>query len=525
MSNLLIGETLSLLMFGAMICAILIGYPIVFTIAGVGFAFGMIGHLLGAFDLTYFNALPLRYWGILTNEVMVAVPLFIFMGVMLEKSGVAEDLLTTIGEMFGRVNGGLAFAVLFVGSVLAASTGIVGATVTTMGLISLPAMIKAGYDRKLSSGLICATGSLAQILPPSTVLVFLAVIMQTANSQVQLAKGNFMPQTLSVGDLFAAAFIPGLLLAVLYTLWIIFTVIVSPRKLPSTVLSRSPGLYKRVVIALVPTVLLIVAVLGSIVAGVASPTEAASVGAVGAIMLTAVKLIGEKLAGKLSEGSVQNALFWYWVATVVALTLLVVTTGALGVLTGTVAMTIAALIMISFNAALRPSFWSMLTKVSQQSLNLTVMVFVIFLGATVFSLVFTRLGGEDAVHNILSFIPGGVHGSVAAVLLICFVLGMFLDTFEILFIVVPIAAPILLNMDVDPVWLSIMFVIILQTSYLTPPFGFSLLFLRGVAPPQLATGDIFRGIVPFVTLQVTALFIVWTFPALATWLPSIIYGQ
>ena len=226
MSSLLIGEILSLSMFAVVIAALMMGYPVVFTLAGVGFAFGLVGHLFGAFDLSYFNALPLRYWGILNNDVLIAVPLFIYMGVMLERSGIAEDLLRTLGEVFGRLHGGLAFSVILVGSLLAASTGIVGATVTTMALISLPAMLRTGYNKELAAGLIAATGTLAQIIPPSTVLVFLAVIMQTANSQVQLAKGNFTPATLSVGDLFAGAFIPGIILSCLYALWVIFMIII-----------------------------------------------------------------------------------------------------------------------------------------------------------------------------------------------------------------------------------------------------------------------------------------------------------
>jgi TRAP-type mannitol/chloroaromatic compound transport system permease large subunit len=280
-----------------------------------------------------------------------------------------------------------------------------------------------------------------------------------------------------------------------------------------------------VVVALAPTLLLIVAVLGSIIAGVATPTEAASVGAMGAILLTMVRMIGNALAQRLLEDRVERALFWYWIATVVLLTALAVTTGAKGVLTGSILMTVAAVIFIVVRGDTRPVFVRVLTGVAQQSLNLTVMVFVIFLGATVFSLVFTRLGGEAVVGEFLSRMPGGAHGAVFVVMLIVFILGMFLDTFEILFIVVPISAPILLKMDVDPVWLSIMLAINLQTSYLTPPFGFSLFFLRGVAPPEVTTGHIYRGIVPFVGLQIIALTIVWIFPQLATWLPTAIYGN
>ena len=521
---LLAGEALSVLMFLAAVVVLALGYPVVFSLAGVGFGFGLVGYLVGAFDLSLFNALPLRYWGILNNDVLIAVPLFILMGVMLERSGIAEDLLQTLGEVFGRMRGGLALSVILVGAVLAASTGIIGATVTTMALISLPAMLRVGYDKRLASGLICATGSLAQIIPPSTVLVFLAVIMQAANSQVQLAKGNFVPQTLSVGDLFAAAFIPGLLLAGLYVLWVIGQMIFRPASCPAMVTHRSPGLWRRVVVALAPSTLLIVAVLGSIIAGVATPTEAASVGAMGAILLTVVRLVGEALAPRLGA-QVERVLLWWWVAIILGLAALAFFTGAAGVLTGSLVVLVAACAFALTHRDTRTRLVEVMTEVSRQSLHLTVMVFVIFLGATVFSLVFARLGGEEAVGSFLRAMPGGANGAVAVVMLIVFVLGLFLDTFEILFIIVPIAAPVLLHMDVDPVWLSIMLAVNLQTSYLTPPFGFSLFFLRGVAPPELKTGDIYRGILPFVAIQAFCLGLLWLWPQLTTWLPGVIYSH
>ncbi|MBM3732324.1 MAG: TRAP transporter large permease subunit [Acidimicrobiia bacterium] len=526
MSSILIGEILSVALFLGLIGALMLGYPIAFTLPGVALAFALVGWAFGAFDLTYFNALPLRYWGINTNEVLIAVPLFIIMGVMLERSRLAENLLTTMGELFGELRGGLGISTVIVATLLAASTGIVGATVVTMGLISLPAMLKAGYDKRLSTGLICASGTLCQIVPPSTILVFLAVILQSAHSQAQMAKGNFNPTTLSVGDLFAGAFFPGLALAGLYIVWVALNALFRPASAPALkrTAEEKRGLGGRVVVALLPPLMLIAAVLGSIIAGVATPTEAASVGAIGAVLLTLVKILSEHFAKRLPAEAVQRGLFWFWLAFFTLTIGLALFAGALGILTLAVVGLIGGVAAATAIPEVRRQFYGILDEVSRSSLVMTAMVFVIFMGASVFSVVFTRLGGETLVHQFLAAMPGGAHGALFIVMLVMFVLGCFLDPFEIIFVVVPIVAPVLLKMDVDPIWFAVLIGVNLQTSYLTPPFGFSLFFLRGVAPPEVTTGDIYRGIAPYVAIQVLALGIVWAYPPLALWLPKAIYG-
>jgi tripartite ATP-independent transporter DctM subunit len=463
MSTVLIGEILSVAMFLATIGAVLIGYPVAFTLAGVALIFATLGMALGVFDVAILSALVGRYFGTMTNETLVAVPLFVFMGVMLERSKIAEALLTTMGELFGALRGGLGYSVVIVGALLAASTGIVGATVVTMGLLSLPAMMRAGYDPKLAAGTICAAGTLGQIIPPSTVLIFVGDILQGANQRAQLELGNLAPEPISVGQLFAGAMLPGLVLVGLYLAWILAKSIFDPKSCPPIEMSdeQRAGLAGRVLRALLPPLLLILAVLGSILAGIATPTESASVGAVGAMLLAGVKNRFDR---------------------------------------------------------------RVLHEVMRTTLSITSMVFVILLGASVFSLVFRGLGGENLVHDALASMPGGVFGAVLAVMLVIFVLGFFLDTFEIIFIVVPIAAPALIKLGVDPVWLGVMIGVNLQTSFLTPPFGFALFYLRGVAGKLLRTADIYRGVVPFVALQVLGLALLWAAPGLATKLPERLFA-
>ncbi|NLD70455.1 MAG: TRAP transporter large permease subunit [Limnobacter sp.] len=459
MDPVLIGEVLAVLMFAGVIGTLLLGFPVAFSLAGISLIFALIGWTLDVFDPSNFGALASRYIGFMTNEVLVAVPLFILMGVVLERSNIAQELLTTMGRVFGRLRGGLGISVIVVGALLAASTGVVGATVVTMGLISLPAMLRAGYDPKLACGVICASGTLGQIIPPSTVLIFMGDMLAGINAQVQMAKGNFAPTPVSVGDLFAGAMLPGLLLVLLYLIFVIFKAIFDPTSCPATpaTAEERKRLGADVLTALLPPLLLIVAVLGSILGGIATPTESASVGAIGAMVLAASK-------GRMSFPVLRQAVI---------------------------------------NTA-----------------TVTSMVFVILLGAAVFSVVFRMMGGDDLVHEILSDLPGGEIGALIVVLAVMFLLGFILDTFEIIFIVIPITAPVLLDLGVDPVWLGVMVGVNLQTSFLTPPFGFSLFYLRGVAPNSVTTGHIYRGALPFVALQLVGLALLLSFPILATWLPD-----
>ncbi|MGR3455645.1 TRAP transporter large permease [Pseudooceanicola sp.] len=463
MDPVLIGEILAALMFFGVIGFLLIGFPVAFTLAGVSLLFGTVGLWFGVFDPSNFGSLPNRYIGFMTNEVLVAVPLFIFMGVMLERSQIAEQLLLTMGKLFGNLRGGLGISVILVGAMLAASTGVVGATVVTMGLISLPAMLRAGYDPKLATGVICASGTLGQIVPPSTVLIFMGDMLSGINSQVQMAKGNFAPVPVSVGDLFAGALLPGVMLVLLYLIWVIFKAFTDPASCPATPVppDQRTSLGREVLVALVPPLLLILAVLGSILGGIATPTEAASVGAVGAMILAALRL--------------------------------------------------------------RLSF-SVLKATVISTATITSMVFVILLGASVFSVVFRMMGGDNLVHEFLGTLPGGRLAAVAVVMIIMFFLGFILDTFEIIFIVIPITAPVLLALDVDPVWLGVIVGVNLQTSFLTPPFGFALFYLRGVAPDDMPTSAIYRGIIPFVALQMVAIVLLFAFPGIVTWLPRLLAG-
>ncbi|QDY71087.1 TRAP transporter large permease [Qingshengfaniella alkalisoli] len=461
MDPVLLGEILAGTMFFGIIGFLLLGFPVAFTLAGTSLLFGAVGMHFGVFDPSNFGSLPNRYIGYMTNEVLVAVPLFIFMGVMLERSQIAEQLLLTMGKLFGNMRGGLGLSVIIVGAMLAASTGVVGATVVTMGLISLPAMIRAGYDPKLASGVICASGTLGQIVPPSTVLIFMGDMLSGINAQVQMEKGNFAPVPVSVGDLFAGALLPGLLLVGIYMAYVVFKAITDPESCPATPVpaDEKKDLLREVCVAMVPPLLLIMAVLGSILGGIATPTEAASVGAVGAMILAATRL---RLSFKvLKETMISTA-------------------------------------------------------------SITCMVFIILFGASVFSIVFRMMGGDNLVHEFLTNLPGATVMAVLVVMAIMFLLGFILDTFEIIFIVIPITAPILLALDVDPVWLGVLVGVNLQTSFLTPPFGFALFYLRGVAPEAMPTSVIYKGVIPFVGLQMLTIALLFVFPQIATWLPQFV---
>ena len=399
----------------------------------------------------------------MNNVTLIAVPLFVFMGVTLERARIAEELLETLSGLFGSLRGGLGISVTLVGMLLAASTGIVGATVVTMGLLSLPTMLRRGYSPEIATGTICASGTLGQIIPPSIILVMLGDVMTSAYQQAQTEMGVFSPKTVSVGDLFAGALIPGLLLVCLYVLYIVIVAFIRPNVMPAHEQGSNENTgFLQVLRALLPPLALIFAVLGSILMGVATPTEAAGVGALGALLLATLR---------------------------------------------------------------RQINFVRLQEIMQSTLRISSMVFLILIGASVFSLVFRGYGGDVAVRAILESLPGGVIGAVVVVMLVMFLLGFVLDFIEITFVVVPIVGPVLLAMGLDPVWLGIMIAINLQTSFLTPPFGFALFYLRGVAPPEITTPQIYRGVIPFVAIQLFALLLLAMFPDLATWLPNKIYGS
>jgi tripartite ATP-independent transporter DctM subunit len=454
-----------LLLFLAVCLVLMAGYPVALSLAGTALMFAFIGDLTGHFDPAFLQALPNRLYGIMTNTTLIAVPLFVFMGIMLERSRVAENLLDTMSALFGSLRGGLGFSVIIVGMLLAASTGIVGATVVTMGLLSLPTMLRRGYDPRISTGVICASGTLGQIIPPSIVLVLLGDVLSAAYQQAQLDMGIFSPKTVSVGDLFTGALIPGLLLVMCYLLYTGFIAWIRPSAMPALpALEQHSGkrLAWQVITGLLPPVTLIVAVLGSILGGLATPTEAASVGAVGAIILAMTQ---------------------------------------------------------------RRCTLSVLREVMTGTTRVTSMVFLILIGASIFSLVFRGFGGDEVVAGLLNDLPGGKFGAMLAVMLLMFLLGFVLDFIEITFVVVPIIGPVLLAMGFDPVWLGIMIAINLQTSFLTPPFGFALFYLRGVAPAEIRTTQIYQGVVPFIGLQLLLLLLLTLWPELATWLPDKVYSS
>jgi len=456
-------EWMALLMFVTVVLALLAGFPVAFTLGGTALGFAAIGAATGIFNDALLSSLPNRVFGIMGNETLVAVPLFVFMGVTLERARIAEELLDTLSRLFGSLRGGLGISVTLVGMLLAASTGIVGATVVTMGLLSLPTMLRRGYSPEIATGTICASGTLGQIIPPSIILVMLGDVMSSAYQQAQLQMGIFSPRTVSVGDLFAGALIPGLLLVVLYVLYLLGTAFFRPALMPAFDRGDEDAVtLLQILRALLPPLLLIFAVLGSILGGLATPTEAAGVGGMGALLLALLR---------------------------------------------------------------REIGLSRLRDIMQATLKISSMVFLILIGASIFSLVFRGFGGDDGVHAILQSLPGGVVGAVILVMLVMFLLGFVLDFIEITFVVVPIVGPVLLAMGLDPVWLGVMIAINLQTSFLTPPFGFALFYLRGVAPPTITTPQIYRGVVPFIAIQLGALLLIALFPELVTWLPGKIYGN
>jgi len=518
-------EYLDVLMFVVMIGGILLGFPVVFTLTGVAVLFAGLGILLGEFNPNLLRALSQRVFGVMTNEVLIAIPLFVFMGVMLERSKIAEELLEQMGSLFGRLRGGLAVSVALVGALLAASTGIVGATVVTMALIALPTMLRNGYQPALACGSVCAAGTLGQIIPPSTMLVILAEVMSSAYQQAQYAQGLFSIQTLSVGQIFAGAMVPGLVMVGVYIVYLVTIAWFRPQVAPALVSDEVPrAALGPLLRALAPPVVLIVAVLGSILGGIATPTEAASVGAVGAVMLAALRL----------PGGLRWPI-WLGAACIVAMLLL---TSQVDLRLGRAApsemerlgIAIAALLTLGVAAGVGYGLWralrvGVLTEVVDQTMRISAMIFAMFIGATLFALVFRGLGGDHRVEALLEALPGGETGALLFVLLLIFLLGFVLDFVEIAIIVIPLVAPVLLLMGIDPIWLAILIAINLQTSFLTPPFGFSLFYLRGAAPPGVRTLHIYRGIIPFVGLNLLVIAAVLLLPGLATWLPAQLFGR
>ena len=456
-------EFFPILFFLVVCLTLMAGYPVALTLTGVSLMFAGIGMLIGNFDSAFITLIPNRIYGILVNQNLFAVPLFVFMGTMLERSKIAEDLLKNMAIVFGRVPGGLGISVIIVGMLLAASTGIVGATVVTMGILSLPTMMKAGYKPSLACGTLCATGTLGQIIPPSICLVLLGEVISNAYQQSQLNAGVFAPDFVSIGDLFAGAIIPGLILVACYGLYVFFVAVRNPQMAPPMEASEFQQSRRSVLIALlkglIPPVALMIAVLGSILMGLATPTEAASIGALGAIVLALLK---------------------------------------------------------------KTLSLQVLHSVAIETLRVTSMVYLILVGATIFSSVFRGFGGDLLIEDLLLNLPGGVISATFIVMLLIFLLGFILDFIEITFMIVPLVGPILLAMGVDPIWLGIMIAINLQTSFLTPPFGFSLFYLRSVAPEEIKTEEIYRGVIPFVMMQVALMILLALQPSLATWLPGVL---
>ncbi|MEL6185587.1 MAG: TRAP transporter large permease subunit [Myxococcota bacterium] len=460
-------SAMALALFAVACGVLLLGYPVALSLGGTALAMAFLGTLTGTFDVSLLSALPSRLYGVMTNPTLLAVPLFVYMGTVLERSRVAEALLETMGELLQGLRGGLGLSVTLVGLLMAASTGIVGATVVTMGVISLPTMLRHGYRAPLAAGVICATGTLGQIVPPSISLVLLGDVLSSAFQQAQLEMGVFSPKTVSVGDLFAGALVPGLILVSAYALFVLGVAVLRPDWVPSpreddAPAPGRPGLGRRALTALVPPVVLIAAVLGSILTGVATPTEAAAVGATGAVVLGFT-------IGDLTLHGV-------------------------------------------FEAA-------------SKTVRVTSMVFMILIGAAAFSLVFRGFGGDELIRWGFERSQLGPNGMLLVTMVAVFLLGFLLDFIEITFVVVPIVGPILLKAGFDPTWLGVLLAVNLQTSFLTPPFGFSLFYLRGVAPESVSTRDIYRGVIPFVAIQVATLFVLFAFPSLATGLPELLYGR
>ena len=453
-------DILAIVMFISTLLLMLFGFPVAFTLAGSALIFAFIGDLLDIFNFRMLFFFPQRIYGVMINEALVAVPLFIFMGVMLEKTNIAGKLLESIGDLFGSVRGGLGIGVVLVGMLLAASTGIVGATVVTMGMLALPSMLKAGYDEKFATGTICASGTLGQIIPPSIVLILLAEMLQGANEEAGLIKGDLAPLPVTAIDLFAGALFPGLLLVSMFIIYILILAKLRPNDLPAKQIDKNRiEIFKNIFLQIIPPIFLILSVLGSIFLGIATPTESASVGAIGAAIIALFR----------KELNLKN-----------------------------------------------------LTSAALTTAKMSSFVFVILIGASMFSLVFRGFGGDEIISKFLTNLPGGEYGPLLMVMLTIFILGFFLDYIEIIFVIIPLVGPSLIANGADPLWLGILISLNLQTSFLTPPFGFSLFFLRGVAPDHIKTINMYKGVIPYIFIQIISIFLVFWFPKIATWLPRLL---
>jgi TRAP-type mannitol/chloroaromatic compound transport system permease large subunit len=514
-------EYLDLIMFLVLMIAVLSGFPVAFSIAGTAILFAYLGWALDVMNIALLGAMSQRIFGLLTNGVLIAIPLFVLMGAILEKSRIAEEMLDAMGRSFGQLRGGLGISVVLVGMLLAASTGIVGATVVAMGMIALPTMLRSGYDPRFAAGVVCAAGTLGQIIPPSTLLIILSDVVSNAYQQAQYEQGRFAIDTISVGQIFAAALVPGLTMVVLYILYILVLGFVRPNALPPLQEAGGRPPLMQTLSAILPAVLLILAVLGAILSGIASPTEAASIGGIGALLMAAIRaghkrgllMLGTLCLLVLAVGAglfpvrLQRSdleLFDYFVGGVYVVLALI---GAWAIFVSATTLTA--------NRTLQAAMTS--------TLSMTSMIFATILAAGIFSLVFIGLGGEERVHGLLAELPGGPTGALLFCMLFIFVLGFFLDFVEIAVIVLPLVMPALILMGHDPVWLSVLIAINLQTSFLTPPFGFSLFYLRGVAPDELSTGQIYAGVAPFILIQIVAVTIIWFLPGIATTLPRLLF--
>jgi len=512
---------LDLLMFLALVVVIMSGFPVAFSIAGVAVLFACLGWLTGAMDISLLGAFGQRVFGLISNQVLIAIPLFVLMGALLEKSRIAEELLDTMGRAFGQLRGGLGISVILVGALLAASTGIVGATVVAMGMIALPTMLRAGYDPRVSSGIVCTAGTLGQIIPPSTLLIILADVMSNAYQQAQYEQGKFAVEALSVGQFFAAALIPGMVLVSLYLIYVLIRGILRPQDMPPTDASLPGPERAEILAAILPPILLIFAVLGSILGGLATPTEAAAVGAVGALLMSGARLGRHRRIIMVAAGAL---ILLAIVAGVFPVRLQRTDLSAGSYVMGGVYIVLAIIGVLGILAALRNVLSQrVIHDAATSTMTMTAMIFATILAAGMFSLVFIGLGGEERVAHWLENLPGGPTGALLVTILIVFLMGFFLDFVEISVLVLPLVTPSLILLGHDPIWLGIILAINLQTSFLTPPFGFSLFYLRGAAPDEITTGHIYRGVLPFIVLQAVGVAVIWFWPSLATWLPNVMF--